>query len=50
MTGYHANIEQETLANNNFRKVLFTGSHSQLVVMALKPSEDIGMEAHADVD
>lgn len=50
MTGYHANIEQETLANTNFRKVLFTGIHSQLVVMCLQPNEDIGTEVHNDVD
>ena len=50
MTGYHANIEQETLANTNFRKVLFTGAHSQLVVMCLQPNEDIGTEVHPNVD
>jgi len=50
MTGYHADIEAETLNNTNFRKVLFTGAHSQLVVMALQPGEDIGMEVHASVD
>jgi len=50
MTGYHADIEAETLSNNNFRKVLFTGTHSQLVVMNLLPSEDIGMEVHNNVD
>ena len=50
MTGYVDNIEQATLANNNFRQVVFTGSHSQLVLMSLLPSEDIGMEVHADVD
>jgi mannose-6-phosphate isomerase-like protein (cupin superfamily) len=50
MTGYHADIEAETLSNSNFRKVLFTGAHSQLVVMSLLPSEEIGMETHANVD
>ena len=50
MTGFHTNIEAETLANNNFRKVLFTAPHSQLVLMSLLPSEDIGMEVHHDVD
>ena len=50
MTGYYTNIEKETLDNTNFRKVLFTGAHSQLVVMSLAPSEDIGMEVHANVD
>lgn len=50
MTGYHADIETETLNNTNFRKVLFTGAHSQLVVMSLLPGEDIGMEVHGNVD
>lgn len=50
MTGFHADIEAETLSNTNFRKVLFTGTHSQLVVMALQPNEDIGMEVHPNVD
>jgi mannose-6-phosphate isomerase-like protein (cupin superfamily) len=50
MTGFHTDIEVETLSNTNFRKVLFTGEHSQLVLMNLLPSEDIGMEVHANVD
>ncbi len=50
MTGYHADIETETLSNTNFRKVLFTGAHSQLVVMSLLPGEDIGAEVHGNVD
>jgi mannose-6-phosphate isomerase-like protein (cupin superfamily) len=50
MKGFNANIEQETLENENFRKVLYTGAHSQLVLMALKPNEDIGMEVHPDND
>lgn len=45
--GYVKNIEQETLKNKNFRKVLFTAKHSQLVVMSLKPGEEIGAETHA---
>jgi len=49
MPGYVTNIERETLENRNFRKVLFTGKHHQLVVMSLKPGEDIGEEVH-DVD
>jgi len=36
--------------NNNFRKVLYTGKHSQLVLMSLKPKEEIGMEVHTDND
>lgn len=47
---YHSNIERETLENENFRKVLFTGSHSQLVVMSLLPGEEIGNEIHEGVD
>ena len=50
MKGYNANIEKETLENTNFRKVLYTGKHSQLVLMSLKPNEEIGMEIHADND
>lgn len=50
MAGYHTNIEKKSLENKNFREVLFTGPHSQLVVMALKVGEDIGMERHEDVD
>lgn len=48
--GYHANIEQLTLANENFRQVLYTGHHSQLVLMSLRPGEAIGAEVHADND
>ena len=44
------NIEKETLENNFFRKVLLTTNHQQLVVMSLNPSEDIGMEAHDNLD
>lgn len=50
MKGFNANIEKETLENGNFRKVLYTGKHSQLVLMSLKPLEDIGMEVHPDND
>lgn len=50
MAGYHSNIEEETLKNTNFRKVLFTGTYQQLVVMCLKPNEEIGMETHPKVD
>lgn len=48
--GYHANIEKLTIENTNFRKVLYTAEHSQLVLMSLKPNEDIGMEVHNDTD
>lgn len=48
--GFNANIEKETLDNKNFRKVLYTGAHSQLVLMSLKPNEEIGMEVHTGND
>ncbi|MDD5732020.1 MAG: cupin domain-containing protein [Patescibacteria group bacterium] len=48
--GFNANIEKDTLENDNFRKVLYTAPHSQLVLMALKPNEEIGMEVHTDND
>ncbi len=50
MNGYVSEIESLTLENSNFRQVLYTGKHAQLVVMSLKPGEDIGMEVHHDVD
>lgn len=50
MKGYTINIEKETLENNNFRKVLYTGKHSQLVLMSLGPKEEIGMEVHEEND
>ncbi|HEY4692762.1 MAG TPA: cupin domain-containing protein [Bellilinea sp.] len=50
MKGYHADIEKETLENEYFRKVLHTGPHSQLVVMTLKPGEEIGVETHSTND
>ena len=50
MAIYVENIEKATLENDNFRKVLATNKFSQLVVMSLKPGENIGMEVHNDVD
>jgi len=50
MAGYHTDIEKKSLENEYFREVLFTGPNSQLVVMALKPGEEIGVEIHGDVD
>ncbi len=50
MVGYVDNIENQTEENSNFRKVLYTGSHMQLVLMSLKPNEDIGSEVHDTVD
>lgn len=50
MKGFSANIEKDTLDNTNFRKVLYTGKHSQLVLMCLQPNVEIGMEVHPDND
>lgn len=50
MKGYTTNIEKETLENANFRTVLYTGQHCQVVLMSLKPSEEIGLETHPDND
>lgn len=50
MAGYLINIEKKSLENKYFREVLFTGPHSQLVVMSIAPGDDIGMETHGDVD
>jgi len=50
MKGFFQNIEEATLNNNNFRQVLYTGKHSQLVLMSLQPKEEIGMEVHTDND
>lgn len=50
MKGYRGNIEKDTIENNNFRKVLYTGAQSQLVLMSLQPMEDIGLEVHPDND
>jgi len=50
MKGFNANIEKDTLENKNFRQVLYTGKHSQLVLMSLLPKEEIGMETHPDND
>lgn len=50
MKGFKSNIEKDTLKNKNFRKVLYTGPHSQLVLMSLKPKEEIGAETHPEND
>ena len=50
MSGYVIDIEDKTLKNDYFRKVLFTAPHSQLVVMSLAPNEEIGTETHSTVD
>jgi len=50
MVGFRADFRDATLRNDNFRRVLYTAKGGQLVVMSLKPGEDIGMEVHDDVD
>ena len=50
MTPYIGSIEKLALKNRNFRQVVFTGKHAQLVLMSLQPGEDIGNEVHAGVD
>lgn len=50
MSHYAGSIENLTLKNNYFRQVLFTGKHTQLVVMCLQPGEEIGNEVHQNVD
>ena len=50
MKGYVADIEDKTEANKDFRHVLYTGQNLQLVVMSLKPGQDIGAETHATHD
>lgn len=50
MAGFIGNIEKLTLENTNFRQVLFSGQHVQLVVMSLEPGEEIGTEIHQIVD
>ncbi|HET6361294.1 MAG TPA: cupin domain-containing protein [Gemmatimonadota bacterium] len=46
MAGYVTNIERDTIANKHFRRVVFTGPNTQLVLMTLQPGEDIGLETH----
>ena len=50
MKPYFGHIEAETLANENFRKVIHTGQFSQLVLMSLLPGEEVGLETHPHVD
>ena len=50
MKGYVADIEDLTEDNHDFRQVLYTGQHLQLVLMALQPGQDIGSETHATHD
>ena len=50
MKFYQDNVEEATLENEDFRRVLFTGDHAQLVVMAIGLGEEIGQEVHDNVD
>lgn len=50
MKGCIVNLEKETVKNNDYRRVLYTGKYCQLVLMRLKPVEEIGEETHDDVD
>jgi mannose-6-phosphate isomerase-like protein (cupin superfamily) len=50
MKGYHDNIDARTTGNSDFRRVLYTGKHLQLVLMTLQPGEEIGAEVHTDRD
>ena len=50
MQGFIEDIEDLTEGNDHFRRVLYTGKHLQLVLMAIAPGEDIGAEVHADHD
>lgn len=50
MKGFKINIEKASTGNDNFRKVLYTSAHSQLVLMSIKPNEEIGGEIHHDND
>ena len=50
MAGFSTNIETDTLSNTDFRRVIYTAPHMQLVLMTLQVGDDIGQEAHDDVD
>jgi len=50
MAGYVTDIEKDTLSNDDYRRVLFTGPHLQLVLMTLRPGEEIGKEIHEEHD
>jgi mannose-6-phosphate isomerase-like protein (cupin superfamily) len=50
MTIYSGNIEEQTINNDYFRQVIYTGQHEQVVLMSLNPNESIGMEVHEIVD
>lgn len=50
MKGFVQNIEELSVNNTDFRRVLYTAKHSQLVIMSLQPGEEIGMEVHDHLD
>lgn len=50
MKGLNIDIEKDTVGNSDFRRVLYTGRHSQLVLMSLQPKEEIGLETHPEND
>lgn len=50
MKGFVGNIEEQAIANGDFRRVLYTGAHTQLVLMSLQPGEEIGLEVHPEND
>ena len=50
MIGYVGNLEELTVKNNDFRHVIFTGGHAQLVLMSVQVGEELGSEVHAKVD
>ncbi|HUO83211.1 MAG TPA: cupin domain-containing protein [Gammaproteobacteria bacterium] len=50
MSGYVTDIERDTLENLDYRRVLITGDHLQLVLMTLRPGEEIGLETHDEHD
>ena len=50
MLGWIDDIEKVTVENSTFRTVVFTGEHTQLTVMSLRPGEDVGLESHPNLD
>ena len=50
MNGYVTNIERDTLENEDYRRVIYTGRYTQLVLMAIQPGEEIGLETHEGHD
>lgn len=50
MKGFKTNIEKDSIENKNFRKVVYTGPHLQVVLMSLGEGEEIGEETHKDTD